>query len=93
MYDRSIHDGKCHWQPFLAQVEQLQHEIRRLRDEQGISVLITDHNVERTLEICDRAYIIFEGNVFAHGTPKEIITNEEVKKRYLGSSFRGDEFD
>ncbi|MEZ6190370.1 MAG: LPS export ABC transporter ATP-binding protein [Phycisphaerales bacterium] len=73
-------------------VEELQVEIRRLR-ESGISVLVTDHNVQRTLEIVDRAYVIFEGRVFAEGTPKEIINNEQVRKLYLGSTFKGDEFD
>jgi len=74
-------------------VEELQQEIRRLRDLHHIAMLITDHNVQRTLEIVDRAYVIFEGKVFARGTPRQIINNEEVKKLYLGSMFRGDEFD
>lgn len=74
-------------------VEELQAEIRRLRDEHEIAMLVTDHNVQRTLEIVDRAYVIFEGKVFAEGPPKQIINNEQVKKLYLGSTFRGDEFD
>jgi lipopolysaccharide export system ATP-binding protein len=74
-------------------VEELQVEIRRLRQERHIAMLVTDHNVQRTLEICDRAYVIFEGKVFAAGTPREIINNEQVKKLYLGSTFKGDEFD
>lgn len=74
-------------------VEELQAEIRRLRDRHHIAMLITDHNVQRTLEIVDRAYVIFEGRVFAEGTPREIINNEEVRKLYLGSTFKGDEFD
>ena len=74
-------------------VEDLQREIRRLRDQHQIAMLITDHNVHRTLEIVDRGYIITEGKVFFAGTPREIITNEQVKKLYLGSTFRGDEFD
>lgn len=74
-------------------VEELQSEIRRLRDEYHLAMLVTDHNVQRTLEIVDRAYVIFEGKVFAEGTPKEIINNEQVRKLYLGSTFRGDEFD
>ncbi|MCC6580626.1 MAG: LPS export ABC transporter ATP-binding protein [Phycisphaeraceae bacterium] len=73
-------------------IEELQHEIRRLRDEHHIAMLLTDHNVQRTLEIVDRAYVIFEGKVFAEGTPKQIITNEQVRRLYLGSTFRGDEF-
>jgi len=72
-------------------VEDLQDEIRRLRQE-GIAILVTDHNVQRTLEIVDRAYVIFEGKVFAEGTPKQIINNEQVRKLYLGSIFKGDEF-
>jgi len=74
-------------------VEELQAEIRRLRLEHHIAMLVTDHNVQRTLEICDRAYVIFEGKVFAEGTPRQIINNEQVRKLYLGSTFRGDEFD
>jgi lipopolysaccharide export system ATP-binding protein len=74
-------------------VEDLQREIRRLRDEHHIAMLITDHNVQRTLEIVDRAYVIFEGKVFAEGQPRDIINNEQVRKLYLGSTFRGDEFD
>lgn len=74
-------------------VEDLQREIRRLRSQHRLAMLITDHNVQRTLEIVDRAYVIFEGKVFAEGTPREIINNEQVRKLYLGSTFRGDEFD
>ncbi|MFH1615276.1 MAG: LPS export ABC transporter ATP-binding protein [Planctomycetota bacterium] len=73
-------------------VEELQQEIRRLRDS-GVSILITDHNVERTLEVVDKAYIIDHGKVIAAGKPAEIIQNELVKKSYLGHTFRGDEFD
>ncbi|MBI1337798.1 MAG: LPS export ABC transporter ATP-binding protein [Phycisphaera sp.] len=74
-------------------VEELQGEIRRLRRQHGIAMLITDHNVHRTLEIVDRAYIINEGRVIKSGTPKEIINDEQVRKLYLGSTFKGDEFD
>ena len=73
-------------------VEDLQAEVRRLRSEHRIAMLVTDHNVQRTLEIVDRAYVIFEGKVFAEGTPKEIINNDQVRKLYLGSTFKGDEF-
>jgi lipopolysaccharide export system ATP-binding protein len=73
-------------------VEDLQHEIRRLASA-GIACLITDHNVQQTLRVCDRAYIIDEGQVFAEGTPRELINNELVRRVYLGSLFRGDEFD
>ncbi len=74
-------------------IEELQREIRRLRDQHHIAMLVTDHNVQRTLEIVDHAYVIFEGKVFAEGSPREIINNEQVRQLYLGSTFRGDEFD
>ncbi len=74
-------------------VEDLQREVRRLKDEFGKSVLITDHNVERTLEVCDRALIINDGQKLAEGTPREIINDPRVKKAYLGRTFKGDEFD
>jgi len=73
-------------------VEDLQREIRRLKDD-GIAVLITDHNVQQTLRVCDRAYIIDSGKVLKQGTPKELINDDLVRRVYLGSLFRGDEFD
>ena len=73
-------------------VEDLQEEIRKLADE-GIAFLITDHNVQQTLRVCDRAYILDEGRIFAEGQPRELINNEMVRRVYLGSLFRGDEFD
>ena len=73
-------------------VEQLQGEIRRLA-EKGIAFLITDHNVQQTLRVCDRAYIIDSGKVLAEGEPKKLINDELVRRVYLGSLFRGDEFD
>lgn len=73
-------------------VEDLQAEIKKLA-ETGIAMLITDHNVQQTLRVCDRAYIIDEGKVFAEGTPKALINDELVRQTYLGSLFRGDEFD
>ncbi len=54
----------------------------------GIGVLITDHNVRETLGICDRAYIINDGEVLAEGTPTEIIDNPQVRRVYLGEHFR-----
>jgi len=53
----------------------------------GIGVLITDHNVRETLGICDRAYIVNQGKIFASGKPKEIVTNKDVKDIYLGKDF------
>jgi len=73
-------------------VGDLQQEIRRLVAS-GLSVLITDHNVERTLEIVDKAYIIDHGKVIGAGSPAEIVRNETVRKHYLGDIFSGDEFD
>ena len=54
----------------------------------GIGVLITDHNVREMLGICDRAYIISDGEVLAEGTPAEIVENAEVRRVYLGEHFR-----
>jgi lipopolysaccharide export system ATP-binding protein len=73
-------------------VGELQHELRRLVAS-GVSLLITDHNVERTLEVVDKAYIIDHGKVIGEGTPAEIVKNETVKKHYLGNIFEGNEFD
>jgi lipopolysaccharide export system ATP-binding protein len=67
-------------------VEDLQQEIRRIVAA-GVSVLITDHNVERTLEVADKAYIIDHGKVIGAGSPQEVINNETVVKNYLGRTF------
>ena len=72
-------------------VQELQKDIRELVAS-GVSILITDHNVERTLEVVDKAYIIDHGKVLAEGTPAQVIQNEIVRKTYLGNSFKGDEF-
>jgi len=69
----------------------IQGFIRNLKN-RGIGVLLTDHNVHATLSIVDRAYIVNEGKVFRHGTSEELIQDPEVKRVYLGSTFRGDEF-
>jgi lipopolysaccharide export system ATP-binding protein len=73
-------------------VEGLQREITRLREEHGIAILLTDHNVRETLSVTDRSYIIHEGQVIAEGTPRDLINNPRVREIYLGSTFRGDEF-
>jgi len=73
-------------------VEDLQREIVRLTDLK-IAILITDHNVQQTLRVCDRAYIINEGKVLREGTPRVLINDPIVRESYLGSLFRGDEFD
>ena len=73
-------------------VEELQNEIRRLVAS-GVSILITDHNVRRTLEVVDKAYIMDHGQVIGEGSPAEIIRNALVREHYLGNTFAGDEFD
>ncbi|MBT8447334.1 MAG: LPS export ABC transporter ATP-binding protein [Gammaproteobacteria bacterium] len=55
--------------------------------ELGIGVLITDHNVQETLRICDRAYIVNDGELIAEGTAEEIVNNEQVRSVYLGEQF------
>jgi lipopolysaccharide export system ATP-binding protein len=72
-------------------VEELQQEIRALVAG-GVSILITDHNVRRTLEVVDKAYIIDHGKVMTEGTPAQIIRNPKVRELYLGNTFSGDEF-
>jgi lipopolysaccharide export system ATP-binding protein len=72
-------------------VGELRTEIMRLRD-QGIAVLLTDHNVHETLKTTDRSYVIHEGRVIKAGTPHELINDPLVRATYLGDTFRGDEF-
>ncbi len=74
-------------------VEDLQREILRLKGDRGIAVLLTDHNVRETLRVTDRSYIINEGKKLAEGRPAELVRDPLVRKTYLGSSFRDDEFD
>lgn len=68
-------------------VIEIQRIIQFLKS-RNIGVLITDHNVRETLGICDRAYIISDGNVLTSGHPSDIITNEAVRQVYLGKNFR-----
>jgi lipopolysaccharide export system ATP-binding protein len=74
-------------------VEDLQAEILRLKTEQGIAILLTDHNVRETLRVTDRSYIIHDGKQLAEGSPRDLVRDPLVRKTYLGSSFREDEFD
>ena len=67
-------------------VNDIQSIVRDLSD-LGIGVLITDHNVRETLAICDRAYVIKDGELFAGGTAKEIASDPNVRKFYLGEDF------
>ncbi|MGN6479454.1 LPS export ABC transporter ATP-binding protein [Luteibacter sp.] len=68
-------------------VGEIQRIVRHLK-ERGIGVLITDHNVRETLGICDRAYILNDGEVFSKGTPQHILADEKVREVYLGREFR-----
>ena len=56
--------------------------------ERGLGVLITDHNVRETLDVCERAYIVKDGHMIATGTPNEILNNPLVKEAYLGEQFK-----
>ncbi|KXK55797.1 MAG: ABC transporter ATPase [Chlorobi bacterium OLB7] len=68
-------------------VEEIMQIIQRLR-QRGIGVLITDHNVHETLTITDRSYILIDGGIFRSGTAHEIANDPEVRRRYLGESFK-----
>ncbi|HBK57385.1 MAG TPA: LPS export ABC transporter ATP-binding protein [Xanthomonadales bacterium] len=68
-------------------VGEIQRIIRHLKD-RGIGVLITDHNVRETLGICDRAYILNDGVVLTEGPPEAVLANADVRRVYLGDSFR-----
>ncbi len=67
-------------------VAEIRDLVAHLKD-RGIGVLITDHNVRETLEIVDRAYILHEGRVLMEGKPAEIVTNDDVRRVYLGDRF------
>jgi lipopolysaccharide export system ATP-binding protein len=68
-------------------VDDIQKIILRLK-KKNIGVLISDHNVRETLRICDRAYLVYDGQVILNGTPDEIIADSKARKVYLGESFR-----
>jgi len=68
-------------------VGEIQRIVTHLK-QRGIGVLITDHNVRETLGICDRAYILNEGSVLAQGAPDEILANADVRRVYLGDTFK-----
>jgi lipopolysaccharide export system ATP-binding protein len=67
-------------------VEEIQNTVRHLT-QRGIGVVITDHNVRETLNLVNRAYIVYDGQVLIHGKPREIIDNEMVRQVYLGKTF------
>jgi lipopolysaccharide export system ATP-binding protein len=68
-------------------VGEIRDLVKHLKD-RGIGVLITDHNVRETLEIIDRAYILHDGKVLMSGSPRDVVENENVRRVYLGDSFR-----
>lgn len=67
-------------------VEEIQSIVAKLK-QKNIGILITDHNVQETLSITDRAYLLFEGKILESGTPEVLAANEMVRKVYLGSNF------
>lgn len=67
-------------------VEDIQAVVARLKY-RNIGILITDHNVNETLSICDRAYLLIEGKIFKHGTAEELAEDEQVRRLYLGKNF------
>ena len=67
-------------------VQEIQDVVWRLKDK-NIGILITDHNVDETLMITDRAYLLFEGKILFHGTPEELASNRIVRQNYLGRDF------
>jgi len=67
-------------------VEDIQTVVARLKTK-NIGILITDHNVNETLSICDRAYLLIEGKIFKHGTAEELADDEQVRRLYLGRNF------
>jgi lipopolysaccharide export system ATP-binding protein len=67
-------------------VEEIQTIVAKLKNK-NIGILITDHNVQETLSITDRAYLLFEGKILESGTPEVLAANEMVRKVYLGSNF------
>ncbi|NNL56284.1 MAG: LPS export ABC transporter ATP-binding protein [Pseudomonadales bacterium] len=67
-------------------VNDIKHIVHQLRD-RGIGVLITDHNVRDTLDLCERAYIVGEGEVIAEGHTENILANQKVRDIYLGHEF------
>ena len=67
-------------------VEDIQAMVARLKF-RNIGILITDHNVNETLSICDRAYLLIDGKIFKHGTAEELAGDEQVRRLYLGKNF------
>lgn len=68
----------------VGDIKQIIHHLKS----KGIGVLITDHNVRETLDICETAYIVSEGSIICSGTPQDVLNNQKVRKVYLGDDFR-----
>jgi lipopolysaccharide export system ATP-binding protein len=68
-------------------VNDIKQIISHLRD-RGIGVLITDHNVRDTLDICEKAFIVGEGHIIAAGSAEEVLADEQVRRIYLGAEFK-----
>lgn len=68
----------------VGDIKQIIHHLKN----KGIGVLITDHNVRETLDICETAYIVSEGSIICSGTPQDVLDNQKVRKVYLGEDFR-----
>lgn len=67
-------------------VEEIQQIVAQLKD-RGIGVLVTDHNVHETLAITERAYLLYEGRIFTHGSAEALANNPDVRAKYLGEKF------
>jgi lipopolysaccharide export system ATP-binding protein len=67
-------------------VGEIRDLVSHLKD-RGLGVLITDHNVRETLEIIDRAYILYDGQVLMEGNPEQVVAHEDVRRVYLGEKF------
>ncbi|MBP7959148.1 MAG: ATP-binding cassette domain-containing protein, partial [Thiopseudomonas sp.] len=68
----------------VGDIKQIIHHLK----DKGIGVLITDHNVRETLDICETAYIVSDGQIIAAGEPSSILENQQVRDVYLGQEFR-----
>ena len=68
-------------------VSDIQDVVRRLRD-QGLGIIITDHNVRETLSVVDRAYLVYNGRLLKEGTSSELVNDPDVRAKYLGEDFR-----
>ena len=76
----------CMFSAFFSFLTEVQKIIVQLK-ERGIGVLITDHNVRETLDICEKAYIVSEGHIIAEGDAQTVLSNKTVRDVYLGQHF------